>query len=68
MPDATAPLRHKRACSTLGLWWVVVPGAGYPAALRLAHDAAGIDLVLTAEEAKEARIRELEAKLAARSQ
>jgi Uma2 family endonuclease len=52
-------------CSTLGLWWVVVPGAGYPAALRLAHDAAGIDLVFTAEEA---RIRELEAKLAARDQ
>jgi hypothetical protein len=50
-------------CSTLGLWWVVVPGAGYPAALRLARDADGRDLVLTTEEA---RIQELEAKLAQR--
>jgi Uma2 family endonuclease len=60
-------------CSTLGLWWVVVPGAGYPAALRLARDAAGADLVLTSEEkevrareAAEQKVAELEAKLAQR--
>jgi hypothetical protein len=48
-------------CATLHLWWAVVPGAGYPAALRLARDAEGEDLVLTSDEA---RIKELEAKLA----
>lgn len=65
-------------CRPLSLWWVVVPGAGYPAALRLARDAAGKELILTSEEAAkreaseqrrgreaaEARNRELEAELA----
>ncbi len=60
-------------CATLKLWWVVVPGAGYPAALRLARDADGKDLVLTREELEararqeaEQRVAELEAKLAER--
>jgi hypothetical protein len=60
-------------CATLKLWWVVVPGAGYPAALRLARDADGKDLVLTREELEararqeaEQRVAELEAKLARR--
>ncbi|MCK6586355.1 MAG: hypothetical protein L6Q76_02110 [Polyangiaceae bacterium] len=57
-------------CSTLGLWWVVVPGVGYPAALRLARDAEGRDLVLTpqesAERAREAETRAREAETRAR--
>lgn len=52
--------RETSPCSVLGLWWVVRPGAGWPAVLRLARDARGADLLLTGEE-HEARMREAEA-------
>ncbi len=44
-------------CRALSLYWVVVPARSFPAALRLARDAEGRDLVLTPEEI-EARGRE----------
>jgi hypothetical protein len=58
---------ERSPCRTLGLHWVVAPIGDDPAALRLARDAAGDDLLLTAEEARaeEARARaESDAKLA----
>jgi hypothetical protein len=39
-------------CRTLGLFWLVVPALGFPAALRLAHDPEGRRLLPTAEEAE----------------
>jgi Uma2 family endonuclease len=57
-------------CRGLSLYWVVVPTRSFPAALRLARDAEGRDLVLTPEEAAdrareaaEQRVAELEAQL-----
>jgi len=47
--------RHR--CKGLSLYWVVVPTLRHPAALRLARDAEGHDLVLTPEET-EARARQ----------
>jgi hypothetical protein len=47
--------RHR--CKGLSLYWVVVPTLRHPAALRLARDAEGRDLVLTPEET-EARARQ----------
>jgi Uma2 family endonuclease len=44
-------------CRTLGLFWVVQTGFGYPIALRLARDEEGRDLLLPREDA-EARARE----------
>lgn len=49
------------ACEELGMHWVVVPAGRYPAALRLAWDPEGHDLVLTPEEV-EARARRAEAR------
>lgn len=64
----------RHLCRGLSLYWVVVPTVRYPAALRLARDAAGRDLVLTPEEtearareAAERRIAELEAELRLRN-
>jgi Uma2 family endonuclease len=58
-------------CVPLNLMWVVVPAADCPAALRLAQDEEGRELVLTEAEfekaradAAERRLAELEAKLA----
>ena len=58
------------SCRGLKLYWVVVPLDRIPAALRLARDAEGCDLVLTPEEreararkAAEQRVAELEAAL-----
>jgi hypothetical protein len=48
-------------CRGLALYWVVVPARGFPAALRVARDAEGRDLILTPEEA-EGRAREAEAR------
>lgn len=48
------------ACEVLGLWWVVCPAPGLEAALRLARDSDGTDLVPTGQEA-EAKAREAEA-------
>jgi Uma2 family endonuclease len=42
-------------CFPLNLFWVVVPAAGCPAALRLAQDEEGLDLVLTDAESEKAR-------------
>jgi hypothetical protein len=53
--------RERHLCRGLSLYWVVVPARGFPAALRLARDAEGRDLVLTPEEA-EGRAREAEAR------
>ncbi|HLM71398.1 MAG TPA: Uma2 family endonuclease, partial [Polyangiaceae bacterium] len=57
-------------CRSLALYWVVVPARGFPAALRLARDAEGRDLVLTPEEAadraREAEVRAREAEVRAR--
>jgi hypothetical protein len=47
-------------CRGLKLFWVVVPAGQFPAALRLARDAEGRDLVLTPEERSE-RARQAEA-------
>jgi hypothetical protein len=55
-------------CVTLGLTLLIGPVDQYPTGLRLARDAEGRDLVLTTDEqrlAAEARVRELEVKLAA---
>jgi len=55
-------------CVTLGLTLLIGPVDQYPTGLRLARDAEGRDFVLTTDEqrlAAEARVRELEAKLAA---
>ncbi|HLM75151.1 MAG TPA: Uma2 family endonuclease [Polyangiaceae bacterium] len=49
----------RHLCRGLKLYWVVVPTLRHPAALRLARDAEGRDLVLTPEES-EARAREAE--------
>ena len=51
--------QERNLCRGLSLYWVVVPARGFPAALRLARDAEGRDLVLTPEEA-EGRAREAE--------
>ncbi|HZF47289.1 MAG TPA: Uma2 family endonuclease [Polyangiaceae bacterium] len=58
------------SCRGLKVYWVVVPLDRIPAALRLARDAEGCDLVLTPEEreararkAAEQRVAELEAAL-----
>jgi hypothetical protein len=51
----------RRLCRGLSLYWVVVPTRNLPAALRLARDAEGRDLVLTPEET-EAHGREAEAR------
>ena len=51
--------QERHLCRGLALYWVVVPARGFPAALRLARDAEGRDLVLTPEEA-EGRAREAE--------
>jgi hypothetical protein len=51
--------QERHLCRGLSLYWVVVPARGFPAALRLARDAEGRDLVLTPEEA-EGRAREAE--------
>ncbi|HLM73351.1 MAG TPA: Uma2 family endonuclease, partial [Polyangiaceae bacterium] len=57
-------------CKGLSLYWVVVPTLRHPAALRLARDAEGRDLVLTPEEtegrAREAADRAREAEARAR--
>ena len=53
--------KDRHLCRGLALYWVVVPMRGLPAALRLARDAEGRDLVLTPEEA-EGRAREAEAR------
>jgi hypothetical protein len=42
-------------CRTLDLWWVVCPALGFEAALRLARDAQGRDVLPTREEAAERR-------------
>ena len=62
--------QDRHLCRGLSLHWVVVPARGFPAALRLARDAEGCDLVLTPEEreararkAAEQRVAELEAAL-----
>ncbi len=47
-------------CRALKLFWVIVPAGRLPAALRLARDAEGRDLVLTPEERNE-RARQAEA-------
>jgi len=51
-------------CATLGLFWVIAAARDLPVALRLAHDAEGLSLVLTPEEvehaAKEAALAEVE--------
>ncbi len=54
-PRRDAMDRH--LCRGLKLYWVVVPTRHHPAALRLARDAEGRDLVLTPEESAE-RARE----------
>ena len=59
VPRTGAKDRH--LCRGLSLYWVVVPTRRYPAALRLARDAEGRDLVLTPEETQ-ARGREAEAR------
>jgi len=61
----------------LGLFWLVEPNSELGLLLRLARDSAGVDRLLTDEEARrveaeahratEARVRELEAELARRS-
>jgi Uma2 family endonuclease len=51
----------RHLCRGLSLYWVVVPTRRHPAALRLARDAEGRELVLTPEES-EARAREAEAR------
>lgn len=62
--------KDRYLCRGLSLHWVVVPALGFPAALRLARDAEGRELVLTPEEASnrareaaEQRVAELEAEL-----
>lgn len=42
--------KESNRCRCLSLYWVVVPTQSFPAALRLARDAEGRDLVLTPEE------------------
>ena len=57
-------------CVTLDLHWVIAPADLVPAALRLARDAGGDDLLLTQREKAETaatRIAELEAKLRERN-
>jgi hypothetical protein len=54
-----AGTKERHLCRGLALYWVVVPERGFPAALRLARDAEGRDLVLTPEEAAN-RARETE--------
>jgi hypothetical protein len=49
--------KDRHLCRSLSLYWVVVPVRSFPAALRLAQDAEGRDLVLTPEEAAD-RARE----------
>jgi Uma2 family endonuclease len=60
----------RNLCRALKLYWVVVPTRRHPAALRLARDAEGRDLVLTPEErevrAREAEVRAREAEVRAR--
>ncbi|XXX80278.1 Uma2 family endonuclease [Sorangium sp. So ce134] len=62
---------ERSPCTVLDLHWVVVPAAGYPAALRLARTPDGAELVLTPEEAErrraEAERRRAEAEQAARA-
>jgi hypothetical protein len=62
--------QERYLCRSLALYWVVVPARGFPAALRLARDAEGRDLVLTPEEAadraREAEVRAREAEVRAR--
>jgi Uma2 family endonuclease len=53
-------------CLTLGLFWVVGAGAGYPAAPRLARDPEGRDLFPTPAEAHAAESRAREAETRAR--
>ena len=53
-------------CTTLAMQWVVRAIEGVPAALRLAHDAEGRELVLDRAEAAEARVAELETAMRAR--
>lgn len=60
---------NARRCDCLGLFWCVRPDQRLGRALRLSRDAAGKDLLLTADEAlvqHERRIQELEAELARR--
>jgi Uma2 family endonuclease len=61
---------ERTPCLTLALHWVIVPavaasGETLEAALRLARDPGGRDLVLTAGEAAEARVAALRAELEA---
>ena len=49
-------------CSVLDLWWVVRPGGGWPAVLRLARDPAGQQLLPTPEEHEE-QLRQAESRL-----
>lgn len=58
------------ACEVLGLWWLVRPGAGLEAALRLARDPQGQELLpngqeaeTTARQAAERRVAEVEEEL-----
>ncbi len=57
---------ERTPCVVLDLHLVVAPADGWPACVRLARDAEGRDLVLTAEEARiraeEARLRDAEAR------
>jgi hypothetical protein len=57
--------KDRHLCRGLSLSWVIVPTRSFPAALRLARDAEGRDLVLTPEEtadrAREAADRAREA-------
>jgi hypothetical protein len=53
-------------CLTLGLHWVLAGADNLPIALRLARDPEGRDLLLTAQEAAEAKILHLEKLLAKR--
>jgi hypothetical protein len=53
-------------CRTLALFWIVVPALGFPAALRLARDQEGRQLLPTAEEGEaEARAMEASARVTA---
>jgi Uma2 family endonuclease len=53
-------------CSVLPGYWLATTHATLGPALRLSRDEAGMELLPTPEEAKDARIRELEAELARR--
>jgi len=50
-------------CAVLELWWVVCPAPGLDAALRLARDPQGVDLLPNGQEAAERRVAELEEEL-----